>query len=79
MLGDRYIFSVGNGMFAKDEDCHDNHRANALAVTYNGNVEVQNNITFKYVDSSNVKHRISLQKVVDALLALNVSISDLEA
>jgi hypothetical protein len=78
VLGDRYIFSVGNGMFAKDEDCHDNHRANALAVTYNGNAEVQNNITFKYVDSSNVKHRISLQKVVDALLALNVSITDLE-
>lgn len=79
VLGDRYIFSVGNGMFAKDEDCHDNHRANALAVTYDGNVEVQNNITFKYVDSSNVKHRISLQKVVDALLSLNISITDLEA
>lgn len=79
VLGDRYIFSVGNGMFAKDEDCHDNHRANALAVTYDGNVEVQDDLTFKYVDSSNVKHRISLQKVVDALLALNVSITDLEA
>lgn len=79
VLGDRYIFSVGNGMFANDEDCHDNHRANALAVTYDGSVEVQDDLTFKYVDSSNVKHRISLQKVVDALLSLNISITDLEA
>lgn len=78
VIGDRYIFSVGNGMFANNEDCHDNHRANALAVTYDGNVEVQDDLTFKYVDVSDAKHRISLQKVVDALLSLNISITDLE-
>lgn len=73
-----YIFMIGNGVYASDEDCNDQHDANALAVTYNGHLKVQNNITFKYVDSNDDKHRISIRKIVDVLLNMGVSITDLE-
>lgn len=78
VLGDKNIFSVGNGPYAADEDCDNLHRANALAVTYDGNMTVQNNIYFKYKDSSDNIHKISAQKMVDALLSLGINISDLE-
>ena len=74
-----YIFVIGNGVYASDEDCNDQHDANALAVTFNGTLKVQNNVTFKYVDSNTQKHRISLRKIVDALLGMGVSITDLES
>lgn len=77
-LGDKNIFTVGNGLYAADEDCDPMHNANALAVTYDGTTKVQNDITFKYVDGSNQKHRISLQKIVTALIGLGVNLSDLE-
>ena len=78
VLGDKNIFSVGNGPYAADEDCDNLHRANALAVSYDGNLTVQNNIYFKYKDSSDNIHKISAQKMVDALLSLGINISDLE-
>lgn len=78
VLGDKNIFSVGNGPYAADEDCDNLHRANAVAVTYDGNMTVQNNIYFKYKDSSDNIHKISAQKMVDALLSLGINISDLE-
>ena len=77
-LGDKNIFTVGNGLYAADEDCDPMHNANALAVTYDGTTKVQNDITFKYVDGDNQKHRISLQKIVTALIGLGVNLSDLE-
>ena len=77
-LGDINIFSIGNGPYAADEDCDNLHRANAVAVTYDGNMTVQNNIYFKYKDSSDNIHKISAQKMVDALLSLGINISDLE-
>ena len=76
-LGGKNIFSIGNGPYAADEDCDALHRANALEVTYNGNLTVQNNIYFKYKDSSDNIHKISAQKMVDALLSLGINISDL--
>jgi hypothetical protein len=78
ILGDKNIFSIGNGQYAADEDCDDLHRANALEVSYDGNLTVQNNIYFKYKDSSDNIHKISAQKMVDALLSLGINISDLE-
>lgn len=78
VLGDKNIFSIGNGPYAADEDCDNLHRANAVAVTYDGNMTVQNNIYFKYKDSSDNIHKISAQKMVDALLSLGINISDLE-
>ena len=77
-LGDKNIFVVGNGAYAEDEDCDNLHRANALAIDYHGTAKVQNDIIFKFKDSNNVKHRISAQKIVTALLSLGVTISDLE-
>lgn len=77
-IGDEYIFAVGNGMLAEEEDCDDMHYANALAVTYDGTTKIQNDITFKYKDANDVKHRISAQKIVDALISLGINISDLE-
>jgi hypothetical protein len=77
-LGDKNIFVVGNGTYAEDEDCDNLHRANALAIDYQGTAKVQNDIIFKFKDSNNVKHRISAQKIVAALLSLGVNISDLE-
>ena len=77
-LGDKNIFVVGNGTYAEDEDCDNLHRANALAIDYQGTAKVQNDIIFKFKDSNNVKHRISAQKIVTALLSLGVNISDLE-
>jgi hypothetical protein len=78
VLGDKNIFSIGNGPYAADEDCDNLHRANAVAVTYDGNMTVQNNIYFKYKDSSDNIHKISAQKMVNALLSLGINISDLE-
>lgn len=77
-LGDKNIFVVGNGTYAEDEDCDNLHRANALAIDYQGTAKVQNDIIFKFKDSNNVKHRISAQKIVTALLSLGINISDLE-